>query len=143
MNAFDCKRCGHCCDGAGGIILSDKDVARLAAWLQLSAEEFLARHAEEKSGKRRLKSREDNYCVFFDQGCSVHEAKPDVCRAWPFFKGNLEDAVSWKLAQDYCPGINAEASFAEFVEEGRRCLREDQLASENGAANALSVRLDP
>ena len=106
-------------------------------------DEFLTRHAEEKSGKRRLRSRADNYCVFFDQGCSVHEAKPDVCRAWPFFKGNLEDAVSWKLAQDYCPGINAEASFAEFVEEGRRCLREDQLASENGAANALSVRLDP
>lgn len=146
--AFDCRMCGHCCEGEGGIILSERDALRLAAGLGVSVPEALAAHAETVGGKNRLRVGPDGFCVFFTQGsgCSIHAFKPDVCRAWPFFKGNLIDDVSWEMIQDYCPGVRSKAdggSFAAFVAEGRAYLVAEGLAHEAAdeqAPNAL--RLD-
>lgn len=138
--AFECQMCGHCCLGEGGIVMTAKDQERLAAHLGLTVEELLERHAQRQDGKVSLKSREDGYCVFFDQGCSVHVAKPDVCRAWPFFKGNLVDELSWGMAQDYCPGINKEAGHAEFVRQGREYLGREGLTRGDGRDEPEALR---
>ena len=139
--AFECKMCGHCCQGVGGIVLTDKDEKRLAAHLDISVEELLARHTEIRNHKVSILSGEDGYCVFFKQdlGCGVHPGRPDVCRAWPFFRGNLVDETSWEMIQEYCPGVNPEAGHAEFVCQGRAYLREeDLLRYDSGTApNAL------
>jgi hypothetical protein len=80
-------------------------------------------------GKYRLKSRDDGYCVFFVQGrgCGVHPARPDICRAWPFFRGNLIDVVSWEMAQAFCPGINGNVPHEEFVRQGLHYLRDQGI----------------
>jgi hypothetical protein len=39
--AFTCRLCGHCCQGEGGIVLAEGDIARLATHLGLSREAFL------------------------------------------------------------------------------------------------------
>lgn len=123
-NVFDCRRCGECCRGMGGIILSRKDSERLAAHLGLSVAELHAGYAEEKRGKYRLRAGEDGACVFFVNGarCGVHAAKPDICRAWPYFRGNLEDPASLAMAAQGCPGITPGVSFAEFTVAGARAL---------------------
>ena len=139
-SAFACKMCGQCCQGSGGIVLAAKDIARLADHLGLEPAAFLQRHAENKSGKNRLKVREDGYCVFFTEGCTVHPAKPDICRAWPFFRGNLEDAYSLAMAKEYCPGIAPDVSFDAFSAEGRTFLkREGLLQDTDEGANALRL----
>ncbi len=111
-------------------MLAPEDIDRLCRHLGLPKERFLAESAENASGKYRLKSRPDGYCVFFVEGhgCGVHPARPDICRAWPFFRGNLIDAVSWEMAQDFCPGINGNVSHAQFVRQGLAYLREHGLS---------------
>ncbi|MUM77075.1 YkgJ family cysteine cluster protein [Pseudodesulfovibrio sp. F-1] len=119
--------CGHCCQGEGGIVLTDTDRERLADHLGIDQDELVRRYTRERCGKIHLICGDDGYCVFFDQGCGVHPGRPDICRAWPYFRGNLVDETSWKMIQEYCPGINADAGHAEFVRQGRRYLHDKGL----------------
>jgi Fe-S-cluster containining protein len=132
--AFTCRLCGHCCQGEGGIVLAESDIARLGAHLGLAREDFLARAAHLVRGKYRIKSRADGFCLFFTAGtgCGVHPARPDICRAWPFFRGNLIDAISWEMAQDFCPGIAPDVPHAEFARQGLAYLREHGICRASG-----------
>lgn len=133
--AFSCQRCGHCCHGEGGIVLGHGDLARLAVAFSLTPEAFIEQYADERYGRTRLRTREDGYCTFYNddiRGCGVHAVRPDVCRAWPFFRGNMVDESSWELVQDYCPGIVAKAGHDEFVRQGADYLREHGLLDEHG-----------
>lgn len=133
--------CGHCCEGKGGIVLGPKDLNRIAVHLGLSEEDFAARYAALHNGKLKIKNGPDGFCIFFEagKGCGVHMAKPDVCRAWPFFRGNIIDPESFALAKDYCPGINPEAGHEAFASEGRRLLSEEGLLAQDACncAHAL------
>ena len=133
--AFDCRRCGHCCAGEGGIVLSPGDAARLAGHLGLAVDAFLAAHAEAKGRLPRLLTGADGYCEFYDHalpGCGVHPARPDVCRAWPFFRGNLLDAGSWAMISEDCPGVERGAGHAGFAAQGREYMREHGLFKPRG-----------
>lgn len=140
-SVFECRMCGQCCEGEGGIVLGRRDLERLAAFLGLAPEEFLAAYTFLNGEKIRLATGADGFCVFFKNGagCQVHEAKPDICRAWPFFRGNIEDPHSLAMARAYCPGINPGASHSEFSSLGRRYLLENGLVSEDAPANALKI----
>ncbi|MDL2316846.1 YkgJ family cysteine cluster protein [Desulfovibrio sp. OttesenSCG-928-A18] len=144
QSAFDCRMCGHCCEGRGGIVVDDADLARLCAHLALDAAEFERRWAERRGGKLQLRSLERGGCVFFvpGEGCSVHEAKPDICRAWPYFRGNLIDSESFALAKDFCPGISPVQEHADFVREGIAYLQKQGLTGHMGKdrANALRIK---
>lgn len=130
---FSCRRCGKCCEGRGGIVVGPRDLPRLCAYFNLAADEVLARYTEIIGGKPTLKCGEDGFCLFFraGQGCSIHPARPAVCRAWPFFRGNLVDEVSFAMAREDCPGISREASHAEFAREGFRYLIDYKLRVED------------
>ncbi|MBI9079170.1 MAG: YkgJ family cysteine cluster protein [Pseudodesulfovibrio sp.] len=127
IEAFKCQMCGHCCQGEGGIVMTQKDQIRLAAHLGISVEKLVSDYTQERGGKLHLTSGKDEYCIFFKEGCGVHPGRPDVCRAWPYFRGNLVDEISWQMVQDYCPGINPNADHAEFVKQGREYLRNEDL----------------
>jgi len=132
--AFSCQRCGHCCQGSGGIVLTARDRERLARHLGLGVEAMLASCAESSGGKVRLRAGADGFCVFFvqGQGCGVHPGRPDICRAWPYFRGNLVDASSWEMIQTDCPGVNRAAGHRAFVSEGAAYLRKHGLVHEPG-----------
>lgn len=116
---------------------------RLAAFLGLTIDQLRERYTEPQGKKTVLRCGDDGYCVFFDRdkACTVHPAKPDVCRAWPFFRGNLADAVSWELAQDYCPGIVAESGHAEFVRVGLAYVQDTGLAKSGREDEAGALRI--
>lgn len=139
MKIFDCKMCGHCCEGQGGIVLSPKDLKRLATFLGKTETEIMTDYCYVRNGKVRLNNTDDGYCVFFksSEGCGIHPAKPDVCRAWPFFRGNLVDSVSLNLARAYCPGISRDCEFESFRSVGLIYLAENELISTT--ATALDV----
>lgn len=129
---FSCKRCGDCCRGEGGIVLRGKDIERLAVFFSMRREAFLARYACRRNGKWSVKSKGGS-CVFFvEPGCGVHAARPDICRAWPFFRGNIVDRASFELARASCPGISGEVrgerGHAEFSRAGRAYLAANNLA---------------
>lgn len=126
---FSCQRCGKCCEGRGGIVVGPRDLPRLCAHFRLPAEEVLARYTETLGGKPTIKCGEDGFCMFFKAGfgCGIHPARPAVCRAWPFFRGNLVDKVSFDMAREDCPGISREAGHAQFAHEGFRYLEDYKL----------------
>ncbi|MBU1249085.1 MAG: YkgJ family cysteine cluster protein [Proteobacteria bacterium] len=138
--------CGNCCLGSGGIIMSPSDQKRLADHLGMLVEEMLEGYSLDLNGKPCVRTKEDGYCVFYleGKGCGVHPGRPDICRAWPFFRGNLIDESSWEMVQDYCPGINPKAGHAEFVRQGKQYLRDNNLlrGDKNMDPNALIVDVD-
>ncbi len=140
---FDCRMCGHCCQGEGGIVLAPKDLERISVFLGLEQDIFIERYAVMHNGKYKIRTGEDGYCIFFMQGkgCSVHEGKPDICRAWPFFRGNLEDAVSLHLAKEFCPGIEQSVTHAVFAAEGKRYLLEQGLLATDASQSAAALVL--
>lgn len=139
--AFDCRMCGHCCEGKGGIVVSPSDLQRLCDFLRMPADAVIAAYGEQAGDKLKIRCGEDGYCIFFRQGkgCIVHEGKPSICKAWPFFRGNIEDPESLTLAKDFCPGINPDISHEDFAREGMAYLEKERLLASDTRteANAL------
>ena len=127
--SFSCKMCGHCCYGSGGIVVGTKDLARLSEYFQMDEESFKARYTENFGNKPCLVMGNDKYCYFFEvgKGCTIHEVRPDVCRAWPYFRGNLIDAISLEMAKVDCPGIRSDVSHTVFAHDGYAYLLDNNL----------------
>jgi uncharacterized protein len=148
--AFVCRMCGECCRGTGGIVVTYGETERISAALGLTPDEFLERFTVASGPKRLIASTQDGSCIFLHQsGCAIHGVKPDVCLAWPFFRGNLLDKESWAMAQDSCAGIVGEVGHEEFVRQGLAYLRVHGLLKGSDARqeqdpNALKVvDIDP
>ena len=141
---FNCRMCGYCCEGRGGIVVSPTDLTRLAAHMGLAPETVIEEYCYYVGSKLKIRSGADAYCVFFQQGkgCGVHEGKPAICRAWPFFRGNIEDPASLAMAKEFCPGISPDAPHAAFAQQGRQYLRENGLLASDSSceANALILK---
>ncbi|MDR3362295.1 MAG: YkgJ family cysteine cluster protein [Desulfovibrio sp.] len=133
--------CGQCCKGAGGIVVSPADLTQLSDFLHMSPEKVIARYAERYENKLRLRIGENGYCIFFQhvKGCSVHESKPAVCRAWPFFRGNIIDPTSLDMAKDFCPGINSGVTYDDFANLGRIWLKKNNLLASDPTCEANTL----
>lgn len=81
--SYQCNACGRCCRGKR-IQVSPFEIAALARYLGISTGEFIQRCCDEEIPVY-LRWREDRQCVFFDdtRGCTVHAARPLVCRLYP------------------------------------------------------------
>lgn len=131
--SFQCQMCGHCCYGSGGIIVGTKDLPRLLTYFNMDEATFLTTYTKNTNGKPCLIVGEDKYCYFFkqDKGCTIHEARPNVCRAWPYFRGNLIDKNSFEMAKEDCKGIVKTVSHAQFAHDGYNYLVENKLLATN------------
>ena len=121
MKAFECKKCGECCYGEGGILLQAEEIEKIADFLDLTVESFLALHGEERHGRRYIRSASSGYCTFFDQDqqCIIHPVKPGSCSLWPFYPALVKDEANWNHAKEACPGINPAATFEDFVKASK------------------------
>jgi len=138
---FECRMCGACCQGQGGIVVGPRDLPRLCAHLHMHVESFIAVYCYMQNAKIAIRTSPDGYCIFFlpGIGCSIHIAKPDICLAWPYFRGNMLDEASFAMAKEFCPGINPVVGHDTFVRAGLRYLEEHQLRASDPKheANAL------
>ena len=110
---FSCMRCSTCCRfEAGYVFLSVEDTERLKADLNLDNDEFLriyCRWIPSYKGLSRLSLKEKkNYdCIFWEEGgCTVYDARPLQCRAFPFWDSVLSSRVDWEMTSKSCPGVN-------------------------------------
>jgi hypothetical protein len=119
MTVFECRLCGECCYGEGGISVAEEEVARIAGFLGRPADRFLDLFCETRNGRLCLKTGPDNWCIFFDKEamCLIHPVKPARCARWPFFEAIVGDEDNLDLAKGACPGIRRDCTHGEFVRE--------------------------
>jgi hypothetical protein len=108
---FECTRCSRCCRHTPGyVFLSPSDLDALAAAVGVDREEFLrvyCRHVDVGlAGRVSLKEKANLDCVLWEnEGCSVYEARPLQCRAFPFWNACVSSREEWERHATQCPGI--------------------------------------
>lgn len=87
---YDCSKCPAYCCSYDRIGVSDRDIDRLAAHLNLDREAVVRRYTKMREGERVLRHQHDKIyptvCVFLDRKtrrCTVYEARPELCREYP------------------------------------------------------------
>jgi len=90
QESFVCRRCGECCKQEF-IAFTEKDVLRASLKKSLSPREFIEKFELGLVNNPgflefyRLPSGKIGVCPFYsDQGCAIYDARPDVCRGFPF-----------------------------------------------------------
>lgn len=83
---YECQRCTACCRWPGQVRVTDEEVTRLAAFLGVSADEFIQQFMRLRPDRRGLvlAERATGECVLL-QGtdCAVQPVKPRQCRDFP------------------------------------------------------------
>ena len=123
---FECRRCGDCCNGYGGTVVSDADIRTIAAYLGMAPETIRERYCVLSGSRPVLVQQPNGYCAFWDRLCTIHPVKPAMCRAWPFIESVLVDVANWRIMAGMCPGIHTDVPDERIirrVKERRQRLR--------------------
>lgn len=109
--SFTCTQCSACCrHDPGYVFMSQHDLDRLCEHTKLSHDEFRKKYTRIVgfgfADRLSLTEKTNNDCIFWDQGCTVYEARPLQCRAFPFWSSLLGDKESWEEHTVHCPGMN-------------------------------------
>jgi Fe-S-cluster containining protein len=104
---FTCTMCGKCCTGEPGVVwVTDEELAAIARFLDEPVEEVRDRLTRKARGRRTLREKPNNDCVFYDRqkGCTIYPVRPAQCRTWPFWESNVETPEDWERTKQVCPG---------------------------------------
>jgi Fe-S-cluster containining protein len=127
---FSCRRCSSCCRNESGFVfLSGEDLRRLSAACNMEYAGFVTtwcRWIPWGGGEFRLslKEKSDYDCIFWKNGCTVYEARPLQCRAFPFWNSVLSSRKAWEAAGTGCPGMDCGAMHSR--EEIEACLERQE-----------------
>ncbi len=104
---FECQPgCTACCEQKGFVYLTESDIPRAAAYLEMTAAAFEQRYVYRTKHQRRLRIPRDATCPFLREGgCSIHPAKPTQCRVFPYWPELVDSRREWRKTAQYCPGI--------------------------------------
>lgn len=83
---LECQRCTACCRWPGQVRLTDAEIARLAAFKNLTEFDFIQTFTRLTQDRRglALMDKPNGECVFLDgNNCSVQPVKPQQCRDFP------------------------------------------------------------
>ena len=122
---FECRHCGECCKGYGGTYLSRQDIKVIAAYVGTDADSFESKFCRPSGGKPILIQNENGYCVFWDELCTIHPVKPQMCRQWPFIKSVLVDVKNWHIMASMCPGIRTDVSDHTIRDRIKKALQKE------------------
>lgn len=126
---FECLECGHCCSGPdeGYIWITKPEIELVAKHLKMPVDTvcqtYLKRIGLHTTIAEQPKSKD---CVFLKSVdgkkiCSVYPVRPNQCRTWPFWSGNLLSPNIWNIAAMKCPGVNRGRLYSfEKIEEIRK-----------------------
>jgi uncharacterized protein len=105
---FECQAgCSACCEMEGQVYLSQQDLIRIAAYIDLTPAEFEAQHVYRTKNLLRLRKPPERQCIFHvDNRCSIHPVKPTQCRVFPYWPEIIESQDSWNATAQTCPGMN-------------------------------------
>lgn len=113
---FTCIDCGECCTGSPGVVaLSEKEAQELATYCSLTLDQLIEQYLEPYANGYRIRETDEGACVFFDQRCTIYEARPTQCRTYPFWFKNLRSEKAWQATCAACPGIGAGKFYDEVA----------------------------
>lgn len=112
---FSCTRCGYCCQGDTTVSLDSDDQKRMVAALGMSKERAAQDYWRVTGNVVQMKT-VDGHCIFYKDGCTVHEGRPWRCAQWPLHPSILTDQNNFRTIADSCPGINKQIPYEEFCD---------------------------
>jgi hypothetical protein len=118
---FKCTRCGYCCHGETTVSLDSEDQERMCNALGMKREDVADKYWRITGNIVQMKV-QDGHCVFYADGCTVHDGRPWRCAEWPLHPSILEDMSNHQAISDSCPGMNREIGYARFCEVLRQIL---------------------
>ncbi len=120
---FSCKRCGYCCQGETTVSLDQKDQERMVEALNLPKERVQQDYWR-LTGKIVQMKTLDGHCVFYEEGCKVHNGRPWRCGQWPLHPSILSDENNFQTISDSCPGIKKDIGYEKFCQVLRQLMNE-------------------
>jgi len=114
---FKCKRCGVFCCKLGGPPVTETDLKRIGK-TGLNPYDFLEplrrRHTRHVDAVGILKRKKDGSCIFLEYDrskrlyeCRIYEARPDLCRLYPFEFASEGNGKGVLKIIPCCNGLNA------------------------------------
>ncbi len=110
---FVCQQCGYCCQGETTVSLDKNDQERMIKHLGITREEVSKKYWRQNNNTIQMKI-VDGHCVFYDNGCTIHEGKPWRCTQWPLHPSILDSQENFEIIKKSCPGISRELGYKEF-----------------------------
>ncbi|HIJ77838.1 MAG: YkgJ family cysteine cluster protein [Desulfobulbaceae bacterium] len=110
---FQCRQCGHCCHGETTVSLDGDDFERMVKHLRLPAEEVKEKYLRITGNVIQMKT-VDGHCIFYNEGCTIHQGKPWRCSQWPLHPSMLTDSNNFDSIRQSCPGIKGELGYEVF-----------------------------
>ena len=103
---FECQRCGRCCRGEPGVVWVNKaEIEKMASFLGITQEVFARNYLRRINDRLSLIEYGGGNCIMYENGCKVYAVRPCQCRAFPFWKSNLENSGEWEALKSTCPGV--------------------------------------
>jgi len=134
---FSCTRCSSCCRYEPGyVFLSKNDLMLLAEALKITYTDVVEKYCRwvpVPGGKKQLSIREKPGfdCIFWQDGCSIYQARPLQCRTFPFWESTLSSPEAWKNLT--CPGTGKGTLHCLEYIEGCLAKRKAEPILERGA----------
>lgn len=123
---FTCQRCGSCCQGETTVSLDEDDLRRMGEALGLSREELFSRYLRRNGASVQMKT-VDGHCIFYQQGCLVHRARPHRCAQWPLHPAILKDESNYSAIATSCPGLRGDLPYERFCRILDELLRQGDI----------------
>jgi Fe-S-cluster containining protein len=117
---FTCQRCGNCCKGYGGTYLTEAEIDNICRYLGLNRKLFVRNYCQISGKKPLIAQGKKGYCIFWDQLCTIHPVKPQLCQKWPFIESILIDVKNWQIMAASCPGMST--GFGD--DQIQKCVRD-------------------
>ncbi len=125
---FVCQQCGYCCQGETTVSLDKNDQKRMIQHLGMKREEVALKYWLQNGNTIQMKTVE-GHCIFYNEGCTIHEGKPWRCTQWPLHQSMLDDEENFKIIKESCPGINRELSYDDFRKKFSELLKLEKQKS--------------
>ena len=84
---YACQRCGNCCRWPGDVIVTETEIARIAAHLGMPEGEFIEQYTRLSANRQHLSliDKGDGACIFLEgcNTCAIQAVKPVQCQGFP------------------------------------------------------------
>ena len=113
---YECERCTACCRWPGQVRLTDAEIARLAAFKQVSEHDFIQRFTRLRPDRLGLAllDKLNGECIFLEgDNCSVQPVKPQQCRDFP----NLWNFPGFEKVCHAIPRLVAEEEYQRLIDQ--------------------------
>lgn len=133
---FRCTQCGLCCKQPGFVAVTREEAAKIAPRVREGATvkslEGVLWNWDDQQGAWMIDVPEGSACPLLgEQGCTVHDIKPEQCATYPFWSENIASLIDWAEEGKRCEGIRDDGDLytpelIDVILQGKRLTNENQ-----------------